>query len=131
MYEIVVGIDESEERAQAQVATITDMPLDFEDVHVTILHDFTDNPEGASVAQVGSVRHAKEAFEEKGVDVTLEESSGEPAAAIVEIADDRDADVIVTAGRKRTPTGKALFGSVTQDVILSTDRPVVVCSSDE
>lgn len=131
MYEIIAAIDESEERAQAQTEAITDMPLDVEEVRVTLLHDFTDNPEGASVQQIGSVRHAREQFEEAGYTVALEESSGEPAEAIIDLADERDADVIVLAGRKRTPAGKVLFGSVTQGVILSTDRPVLVCSSDE
>nr|WP_276414161.1 universal stress protein [Halomicroarcula sp. XH51] len=38
--------------------------------------------------------------------------------------------MIVLAGRKRSPAGKALFGSVTQDVILGTDRSVLVVSSE-
>jgi nucleotide-binding universal stress UspA family protein len=37
--------------------------------------------------------------------------------------------MICVAGRKRTPTGKVLFGSVTQAVILDTERPVLVCSA--
>ena len=39
-------------------------------------------------------------------------------------AADVDADAICVSGRKRRPTGKAVFGSVTQDVILGTERPV-------
>ncbi|MBX0324128.1 universal stress protein [Halomicroarcula sp. F13] len=131
MYEIVAGIDTSEARARAQAREITGMPMDHDEVHVTLLHDFQDNPEGASVEQVSSVRRAKNILEEAGVTVSLSESSGDPAAAILEIADERDADLIVVAGRKRTPTGKVLFGSVTQSVILGTNRPVLVCSGEE
>lgn len=129
MYEIVAAIDDNEQRAKAQAEAIVDMPLDFSDVRVTILHDFTDNPSGASVTQVSSVRRANEIFEDAGIDVVLEESSGRPTEAILELADEVDADMIVLAGRKRTPTGKVLFGSVTQGVILDTDRSVLVCSA--
>lgn len=131
MYEIVAGIDKSEARGTAIAESITEMPLDHSEVHVTLLHDFEENPEGASVDQVASVRRARDILEEADVEVTLEESSGEPADAILRLADEQDAEMIVVAGRKRTPTGKVLFGSVTQSVILGTDRSVLVCSGEE
>ncbi|RLM83397.1 universal stress protein [Haloarcula sp. Atlit-7R] len=131
MYEIVAGIDKSEARGTAIAEAITEIPMDASQVRVTLLHDFEENPEGASVDQVASIRRAREALEEAGVEVALEESSGEPADAILRLADEQDADMIVVAGRKRTPTGKVLFGSVTQSVILGTDRSVLVCSGEE
>lgn len=131
MYEIVVAVDTSEARAIAQAETIADMPTAADSVHATILHDFTDNPQGASVSQIAAVRRATEVLEGAGIEVTLEESSGDPGRAIIELADDLDADLICIAGRKRTPAGKALFGSVTQDVFLGTDRPVLLCSADQ
>ncbi|AUG46312.1 MULTISPECIES: universal stress protein [Haloarcula] len=131
MYEIVAGIDKSEARGTAIAEAITEIPMDASQVRVTLLHDFEENPEGASVDQVASIRRAREVLEEAGVEVALEESSGEPADAILRLADEQDADMIVVAGRKRTPTGKVLFGSVTQSVILGTDRSVLVCSGEE
>lgn len=131
MYEIVMGTDESEERALAQAETVIDLPNAAEEVHVTVFHDFEDNPAGASVHQVGAVRRAQELLEDAGVAVTLSEASGDPAEEIIELAEEQDADLICVAGRKRSPTGKALFGSVTQEVILTTDRPVLVCSANE
>lgn len=128
MYEILAGIDDSVDRAVAQATAITGMPLDTSEVQVTLLHDFRENPSGASVSQVSSVRRASELLEEAGITVQLEESSGDPAKAILDWADKLDADQIVLAGRKRTPTGKVLFGSVTQSVILGTERPVLVVS---
>ena len=130
MYEIVVAVDTNEARAVAQAETIAGLPTAADSVHATVLHDFTDNPQGASVGQVAAVRRATEVLEAAGIEVSLEESSGDPGRAIIELADDLDADLICLAGRKRTPAGKALFGSVTQDVFLGTDRPVLLCSAD-
>ena len=128
MYEIVAAIDDNEQRAKAQAEAIADMPLDFSDVRVTILHDFTDNPSGASVTQVASVRRANEIFEDAGIDVVLEEAgSDDPAATVLQFADEYDADLVAVAGRKRSPTKKVVFGSVSQEIILNTHRPVLVC----
>lgn len=127
MYHIVMAVDKSEERAVSEADAVLGLPREPSDVHVTILHDFTDNPSGASVTQVSSVRRAQDKLEDAGVEVDLTESSGDPAEAIISTADELDADMIVLAARKRTPTGKVLFGSVTQAVLLGTDRPVLVC----
>lgn len=131
MYEIVIAIDTDEERAISQAETVADLPGAAADVHATLFHDFTNNPQGGSVSQVGAVRRAREVLEDADIDVTLEESSGDPGHAIVELADERDADLICLGGRKRSPAGKALFGSVVQDVFLETDRPVLLCSAEE
>ncbi|WP_226008070.1 universal stress protein [Natrinema salinisoli] len=56
---------------------------------------------------------------------------GEPVPAILNVAADIGAEYIVIGGRKRSPAGKALFGSTTQSVLLEADRPVVTVISDE
>ena len=129
MYEVVIAIDTDEDRAIAQARTVAGLPGATESVHATLLHDFTDNPEGGSVGQVAAVRRAREVLEGAGIQVTLQESSGDPGSAIVDLADEVDADLICVAGRKRSPAGKAVFGSVTQDVFLGTDRPVLLVSA--
>ncbi|MFB6131635.1 MAG: universal stress protein, partial [Salinigranum sp.] len=48
-----------------------------------------------------------------------------PVSKITDVSADVDARFIVIGGRKRTPVGKAVFGSVTQSVLLQADRPVV------
>lgn len=52
--------------------------------------------------------------------------SGEEAHTIVTTAEREDCDYIFIAGRKRSPTGKAIFGDTTQRVILDFDGIVSV-----
>lgn len=50
---------------------------------------------------------------------------GDPAEEIVAYAADVDARYVVVGGRPRSPVGKAVFGSVSQAVLLKADRPVL------
>lgn len=130
MKDVLLGIDESVDRAITQAETVLDL-FDTDEIRAYLLHDFVDNPEGASVTQVDAVRRARELFEDAGVSVELREGSGDPAESIIDTADELDADAICVAGRKRSPAGKVLFGSTSQTVILNTERPVLICSTRE
>lgn len=61
-------------------------------------------------------------------DVSFQGRVGDPAQKILEEADRRDARHIVVGGQDRTPVGKAVFGSITQSVLLNADRPVTKVS---
>ena len=50
---------------------------------------------------------------------------GQPAVEILEYSDEVDARYLIIGGQKRSPVGKALFGSTTQKVLLGAERPVV------
>jgi len=126
MYHVVIGVDDNEERAMACAQAVADLPGDVSEKRVTVIHSFTDNPSGASATQLASVRDVTDFLEERGIEVEVAESSGDPADQLLEVAQEADANLIVVAGRKRSPTGKALFGSVTQSVILNAERPVMV-----
>lgn len=69
--------------------------------------------------------------DERGGAISFEARVGNPATEIEKVADDVDARYIVVGGRKRSPTGKAIFGSVSQSVILNSDRPVVTITRGE
>ncbi|WP_339102671.1 universal stress protein [Haloterrigena salinisoli] len=131
MFRILVGLDTDENRARAQASTIESLPGSSDEITAVLAHVFQENPEGLSVQQLAGVRHAATVFDESGVDYEYYETSGDPASELIAAADEMEVDMICLAGRKRTPTGKVLFGSVTQSVILGTDRPVVTVSPDE
>lgn len=137
MYRVLVPVDTNEERAISQVEFVTDLPCAAEEVEATLMFVFSD-ADGSeevpdelkqfrrSAGRVGSVKRAEERFDEAGIDYHLLEESGKVAEDIVEEARELDADLVVLGGRKRSGIGKVLFGSVSQEVLLSTDLPVVV-----
>ena len=131
MYDVLLPVDDHEDRAIAQAQAVTDLPGDGTDVHVTIFHSFTDNPTGASVTQLQSARRARDVLEEAGIEYTMDEGSGEPQNVILDTADELDVDLICLGGRKRSPAGKVLFGSVIQSILLDSDRSVMVAHGDE
>lgn len=133
MYRTLIPVDDSEQRALAQAKYVASLPDAPGEVEGILLHIFTGDGEGdgfpRTATRVASVRRAQEHLEERGVDVTVVEDSQETVDNILRHADEHDVDSIVLGGRKRSPTGKALFGSVTQSVILNSTRPVVVVGS--
>lgn len=50
---------------------------------------------------------------------------GDPAQSVVDYVADQDTEYVVVGGRKRSPVGKAIFGSVSQSVLLNVDAPVL------
>jgi nucleotide-binding universal stress UspA family protein len=51
------------------------------------------------------------------------------ADAILDLAGDVQAEMLIIGARRRSPVGKALLGSVTQTLILEADVPVLVVKS--
>lgn len=61
------------------------------------------------------------------VDVTAAVTDEDDRAdEILEAAEENDCDHVFVVGRRRSPTGKVLFGDVAQRVILNFDGPVTV-----
>lgn len=130
MTHILLAVDDDESRARRSAEHV--VGLDWgENASVTVLHVFTENTEGANVSQLASARAAQDVFEAAGIESVLDETSGSPAERIVGYADGADVDVICLAGRSRTPAGKAVFGSVSQSVMLDSEIPVLFCPATE
>ena len=125
MTDVLLAVDDDEARARAQAADVA--TLDWDVVEATVLHVFTDNVEGASISQFGPAREAREVLEDAGIEVTLAEDSGDPGQRVVEHTRKSGADLISVAGRKRSPAGKAVFGSVSQSVMLNAEVPTLYC----
>ncbi|WP_128905974.1 universal stress protein [Halorubrum amylolyticum] len=77
-----------------------------------------------------TTRALSKALTEAGVSHTVRGAVGDHADEVVEAASAVDADRVVVGGRSRSPTGKAVFGSVAQEVILSSPCPVTFVRSE-
>ncbi|WP_255171479.1 universal stress protein [Natrononativus amylolyticus] len=73
-------------------------------------------------------RHAADVLEGVDVDSTAVATvlEDEEAGTILEIAEEYDCDHVFIGGRKRSPTGKVVFGDTTQSVLLNFDGRVTV-----
>jgi len=89
--------------------------------------DLTDNYE---VQQIGENIVSRATEESTLPEPTVSVRVGDPAAEITAYAEEQDARYVVIGGRQRSPTGKALFGSVTQKVIFESPALVVNIALD-
>ncbi|MFB6302457.1 MAG: universal stress protein [Haloferacaceae archaeon] len=69
-------------------------------------------------------------LDEADVEYTVRGAVGDHAEGIVAIAENVGADRVIVGGRRRSPTGKAVFGSVAQEVLLSAPCPVTFVRGD-
>lgn len=141
---IVAAVDRSD-RASAVVREAVELGEAFGEevvvVHVLSRDEFvslerTNVNETGEALPVEQVREtaesiAGEAIAEANVAASAVGLMGDPADEVVGYAHDQDARYIVVAGRKRSPVGKALFGSVVQSVLLSAECPVVSLRTED
>lgn len=141
---IIAAIDRSEQRqyvVKEAAALAADLDQSLHMIHVLNRSEFVDL-ERTSIEQTGhSVEHDRiakiaEEFAQEALDMADTSGAaigvvGNPAEEILRYAQEQDGRYLVVGGRKRTPIGKAIFGSVTQSVLLNADRPVLTVPSSK
>ena len=134
MYTILLPVDADEDRARGQAAFVAELPSADTDVTAIVTHaltkEETEAPEEIrSVERISTVKLVRDYLQDHDVAVELAEGTQPPADGIIDLAEEFDVDQIVMGSRKRSPTGKAVFGSVSQQVLLEADDPVTVVGS--
>ncbi|WP_152043082.1 universal stress protein [Salinigranum salinum] len=77
-----------------------------------------------------TTRELARMLDEAGLNYEFRGGVGEHGKEIVKIATDVDADLVLVGGRKRSPAGKAVFGSTAQEVMLESPCPVTFVRAD-
>lgn len=135
---IVAAIDQTED-AELILTEADRLQTAFDEelhiVHARTISEFVDH-ERQSVETTGEgvpIERVKEGAAEivreqaDGIVSSFEAVGlvGDPADVVTEYIRDVDASYLVIGGRKRSPVGKAVFGSTAQSILLRADRPVV------
>ena len=136
VYRILLPVDDDVDRAERQATFVTGLPSGAGETHVTVTHALDADERNAPTEvqdprRIRTVKRAVELLEDASVETSVRETGNPPAEGIVALAEELDVDLVVMGGRKRSPAGKAIFGSVTQTVLLDTDRPVTVTGGGE
>ena len=128
MYHVLMPIDTDSKRALAQAQAVIALPAASESVEVTLLHVFEEEAEETSIQQLTAGDRTIEYLTEKRpvASIDTESRRGDVAAEILNAAEAHDVDALVLGGRKRSPMGSLLFGSITTDVLLHAERPVTI-----
>lgn len=141
-YVALLPVDTETNRARRAVDAVESLPGDPSEITAVVLHvvePFHGTDEGPMVETDDlydgdelpeSAEVAVEMLEDAGVGVETRRIEGDPSQTILNVAQELDVDGIVMSGRKRSPTGKVLFGSTVQSVLLSADRPVISVLAD-
>lgn len=135
MFRVLLAVSDDVDQALEQTDFVTSMPgTDEIGVIVTHAYDETDErgPHGESLPpeESDAVQAVRGRLEAAGLSVETRETYRPVAEGIVDLAADAEADLVVIGTRKRTPVGKAVFGSVTQSVVLDCPVPVTVVRTE-
>jgi len=138
---IIVGVGPGDaDRSTALASTVVDV-ADPTGATVTLVHAFTQSEYTNALSNVSSeaditpndlanrhvtVREIGAELEDADVEYAVSGPIGDAGGQVVDVAEDEDADLVIVGGRKRSPSGKAVFGSTAQAIMLSAPCPVTL-----
>ena len=142
MYRVLLPVDHDPDRLDEQLDALFDLPGQDElSVTVIHVHEEVDSPADEAgeyvidslnrdIAELQgipeTVDRAVSELEEAGVFEDLQTSAGDPVEEIIEAGENLDVDAYLLAAKRHSPVGKAIFGSVTQGIIVRAEQPVIV-----
>ena len=85
----------------------------------------------AAFAQPAEVHDVERHLQECGVAFELTQPVGVDTAVLLEAMERDDAELLVIGIRHRSPVGKLLLGSVSQQLLLECRKPVLAVKPDE
>lgn len=121
---IVVGYvptDEGSAAMAAAAATARERDVDLVVVNTARNENFA----AATYADERQMDAVRAGLSDEGVRAVVRQSAGEPADAIVSVARELRADLIVIGLRRRSPVAKLVMGSTAQRVLLEAPCPVL------
>jgi len=96
-------------------------PEEFERLLSSLSYESADPAELAR--QHTAVDDAAEILNDAGVEFSVAASTGEADEELSSYIETHDVDHVFLGRRERSPVGKAILGSVSQQVVLNTDAP--------
>ncbi|MBV0902708.1 universal stress protein [Haloarcula salina] len=140
---IVAAVDRSD-RASVAIEEAEALAEAFDDtvhvVHALTRSEFLDlgitSAQAEEPLDMGQVRSAAAEMAEDAVsDLSVPYETvglvGKPSDEVVKYAEEQDASYVTVSPRKRSRTGKVLFGSVAQSILLNASCPVVTSTVQE
>lgn len=139
---ILVAVEDNEERMLPVAAHAAEITAAL-DAEVVLLHVYEegefeeyldrlgyDSADPDDIAKRNDVVEAcTSPFVERGVRPKIAGAVGDPATEIANYVEQGSVDHVVLGGRSRSPTGKALLGSVSQSVLRSVEVPCTISMS--
>lgn len=112
----------------------TSFSMELHVVHVLSQSDFiemhSESLDAGEAIEMNRIKEAaakvaREISHDANVDANYVGLIGGASTKILEYAEEVDAEYVVIGTKKRSPTGKAVFGSTSQRIILNSNSPVI------